>query len=148
MLNCWSVEHRSSFFCLLQNVWVCVCVGFVLCVSFGNMCTCIYFVLHCLYCVLLYCFVYVYVSLLVLSVLPPNDSSIAVQKNNVSYHIWKMFIGRWWKISVSWAVYWNVLWALLEESSLKCKNSERVILTSCRQTAAPTMLHGSENLIL
>jgi hypothetical protein len=24
------------------NVWVCVCVGFLMCVSFGNMCTCIY----------------------------------------------------------------------------------------------------------
>jgi hypothetical protein len=32
------------------NVWVCVCVGFVMCVSFGNMCTCIYCVLYCWYC--------------------------------------------------------------------------------------------------
>jgi hypothetical protein len=47
-----------NMFC---NVWVfvcvCVCVcrcgwvGFVMCVSFGNMCTCIYCVLYCLYCV-------------------------------------------------------------------------------------------------
>jgi hypothetical protein len=51
-------------FCI---VWVCVCVGFVMCVSFGNMCTGIYCVLYCLYCVL--CFVYVYLFLLVLSVL-------------------------------------------------------------------------------
>jgi hypothetical protein len=34
-----------------SNAWVCVCVGFVLCVSFGNMFTCIYCVLHRLYCV-------------------------------------------------------------------------------------------------
>ena len=33
-------------------VCVCVCVGFVMCGRFGNMCTCIYCVL--------YCFVYVY----------------------------------------------------------------------------------------
>jgi hypothetical protein len=26
------------------NVWVCVCVGFVMCGCFGNMCTCIYYV--------------------------------------------------------------------------------------------------------
>jgi hypothetical protein len=30
---------------------VCVFVGFVTCVSFGNMCICIYRVLYCLYCV-------------------------------------------------------------------------------------------------
>jgi hypothetical protein len=39
-----------------------------MCVSFGNMFTCIYCVLCCL--------VYVYVSLLVLYVLPPSDNSI------------------------------------------------------------------------
>jgi len=32
-------------------VWVCVCVGFVMCGCFGNMYACIYCVLYCLYCV-------------------------------------------------------------------------------------------------
>jgi hypothetical protein len=32
-----------SGFC---NVWVCICVGFVICGCFGNMCTCIYCVLY------------------------------------------------------------------------------------------------------
>jgi len=36
---------------------------------FGNMRTCIYCVLYCLYCVFSYCFVYVYLFLFVLSVL-------------------------------------------------------------------------------
>ena len=40
-------------FNLFCNVWICVCVGFVLCWCFGNMCTCIYCVLYCLYCVFL-----------------------------------------------------------------------------------------------
>jgi len=48
-----------SFVCVLYcdcfnlfcNVWVCVCVGFVMCGCFGNMCTCVYCVLCCLYCV-------------------------------------------------------------------------------------------------
>jgi hypothetical protein len=47
--------------CGFCNVWVCVCVGFVMCGCFGNMCSCIYCVL--------YCFVYVYLFLFVLSVL-------------------------------------------------------------------------------
>jgi hypothetical protein len=34
------------------NVWVRVDAGFVMCVSFGNMLTCIYCVLYCLCCVL------------------------------------------------------------------------------------------------
>jgi hypothetical protein len=29
-------------FNLFCNVWVCVCVGFVMCGCFGSMCTCIY----------------------------------------------------------------------------------------------------------
>jgi len=50
--------------CRFCNVWVWVCVGFVMyghvyvwvlgfvmCGCFGNMCTCIYRVLYCLYCV-------------------------------------------------------------------------------------------------
>jgi hypothetical protein len=55
-----------------------MCVGFVLCVSFGNVCTSIYCVL--------YCFVYVYVFLLVLSVLPPSDTLIAFNNNNNNTH--------------------------------------------------------------
>ena len=42
-------------FNLFCNVWVCVCVGFVMCGCFGKMCTCTYSVL--------YCFVYVYLFL-------------------------------------------------------------------------------------
>ena len=36
------------------NMWVCVCVGFVMSGYYGNMCTCIYCVLYCLYCVFLF----------------------------------------------------------------------------------------------
>jgi hypothetical protein len=54
-------------------VWACVYVGCIMCVNFGNVRTCI----NCV----LYCFVYVYVSLLVLSGLPPSDNSIAVNNN-------------------------------------------------------------------
>jgi len=67
-------------------MWVCVCVGFVMCRCFGNMCTCIYCVY--IFCaVFLYCFVYVYLLLFVLSVqvqglLPQSDNSIAVSNNN------------------------------------------------------------------
>jgi hypothetical protein len=38
-------------FNLFCNVWVCVCVNFVMCGCFGIMCTCICCVLCCLYCV-------------------------------------------------------------------------------------------------
>jgi hypothetical protein len=65
--------------CGCVYVWVCVCLGFVifgcvyvwvLCyVLFLVMCTCIYSALYCLFCVFLYCFVYVYVLLLLCSVL-------------------------------------------------------------------------------
>ena len=55
-------------FNLFCNVWVCVCVGFVMCGYCGNLRACIYCILYCLYCVL-YCFVYVYLFLFVLSVL-------------------------------------------------------------------------------
>ena len=55
-------------FNFLCNVWVSVCVRFVMCGCFGNMWTCIYcFVLFVLLC-FLYCFVYVYLFLFVLSV--------------------------------------------------------------------------------
>ena len=46
---------------LFCNVWVCVCVGFVMCGCFGNMCTCIYCVLYGLYCVFcIVSFMYIY----------------------------------------------------------------------------------------
>jgi len=42
-------------------VWVCVCVGFVICGLFGSMCTCVYCVLYCLYCVFcIVSFMYIY----------------------------------------------------------------------------------------
>ena len=53
--------------CVCVCVCVYVCVGFVMCGCFGNMCTCIYCVLYFLQ-YFLYCFVYVYLFLLVLSV--------------------------------------------------------------------------------
>jgi hypothetical protein len=62
--------------CMYVNVWVCVCVGFVLCVSFGN----VFLYLLCF--VLCVFFHYVYVSLRDLSVLPLNDNSVAVSDNN------------------------------------------------------------------
>jgi len=32
--------------CEFCNVWVCVCVGFVMCGCFGNVCSCIYFLCY------------------------------------------------------------------------------------------------------
>jgi hypothetical protein len=64
-------------------MWVCVCVGFVMCVSFGNMCTSIYYVVLFVPCFLC-CFVYVYIFLLILFVLPPSDNSIAVSSSTIS----------------------------------------------------------------
>jgi len=57
------------------NVWVCVCVGFVICGWFGNICTC--------FCCVLYFFVYLYLFLLVLSIpvyglLPRSEISIVI----------------------------------------------------------------------
>jgi hypothetical protein len=51
-ISCGCILYFGCFnlFC---NAWVCVCVGFVMCGCFGNMCTCIYCVL--------YCFVYIYI---------------------------------------------------------------------------------------
>jgi hypothetical protein len=62
---------RAGCFNLFCNVWLCVCVVFVMCGCFGNMCTSIYRVLCFLFLVLcfLYCFVYEYLFLYVLSVL-------------------------------------------------------------------------------
>jgi hypothetical protein len=67
--------------CFVMCGCVCGGGGFVMCVSSGNMCTCIYCVLYCLYGIF-YCFVYVYIFLLVLSLLPPSDNSIAVSNNS------------------------------------------------------------------
>ena len=55
--------------CGFCNVWLCESVGFVMCGSFGNMCTCIYCVFVLFVLCFLYCFVYVYLFLFVLSVL-------------------------------------------------------------------------------
>ena len=56
--------------CGVCNLWVCVCVGFVMCGSFGNLCTYIYCVLYFLFHIymcfvlfvlyFLYCIIYVY----------------------------------------------------------------------------------------
>jgi len=61
--------------CGFCNVWVCVCVGFVMCGCFDNcvgvliICVLV-FIVFCIVCtVFLYCFVYVYLFLFVLSVL-------------------------------------------------------------------------------
>ena len=42
--------------CGFYNVWVCVCVGFVMCGCFGNTCTCIYCVFYCFFYVYLFFF--------------------------------------------------------------------------------------------
>ena len=55
-------------FLMYGCVYLCVCVGFVMCGCFGNMCTCIYCVLYCVYSAF-YCFAYVYLFVSVLSVL-------------------------------------------------------------------------------
>ena len=54
--------------CGFCNVWVCACVGFVMCVFFDR---CVGVLAICLlaFTVFLYCFVYVYLFLFVLSVL-------------------------------------------------------------------------------
>jgi dolichol kinase len=60
---------------------LCGCVGFVMCVG---LVICVLYLLCFVLFVLcrLFCLVYVYVSLLVLSVLPPNDNQIAINNNN------------------------------------------------------------------
>jgi len=52
MCECVRMGFVMCGFC---NVWVCVCVGFVMCGCFGNTCTCIYcvFVWFCL-CIFLF----------------------------------------------------------------------------------------------
>jgi len=53
--------------CGFSNVWVCVCVGFVMCGCFNN---CVGVLVICVFVltVFLYCFVYVYLVLYVTSV--------------------------------------------------------------------------------
>ena len=61
--------------CVYVCVWnVCVCVGFVMCGCFGNMCTCVYCVLYFLYCV--------FVLFRLCIFMPPSDNSIAINNNN------------------------------------------------------------------
>jgi hypothetical protein len=65
-----------------HTVW-----GFVLCVSFGNICTFIYY--FCIYCTD-FIVSFMYVFLLVFAVLPPSDNSIAVNNNNNNNNYRKM----------------------------------------------------------
>jgi hypothetical protein len=51
-------------------VWVCVCVRFVLCASFGNMCTCVF----CIVCTVFFVLFRLCICFVVLSVLPPSDN--------------------------------------------------------------------------
>ena len=53
--------------CGLCNVWVCVCVGFVMCGCFDN-CVGILVICVLVFTVFLYCFFYVYLFLFVTSV--------------------------------------------------------------------------------
>jgi hypothetical protein len=80
-LYCGCCNMYCCYFNLFCIVWVCVRVGFVMCVTFGNVCTWIYCVLYCLYCV--FCIVsFMCVFLFVVSVLPASDNSIVVNNNN------------------------------------------------------------------
>ena len=54
--------------CGFCNVWVCVCVGFVMCGCFDS-CVGVLVICVLVFTVFLYCFVYVYLFLFVLSVL-------------------------------------------------------------------------------
>ena len=49
-------------------MWVCVCVVFVMCGCFGNICTCIYCVFVWLVMCFIYCLVYIYLFALCLLV--------------------------------------------------------------------------------
>ena len=53
--------------CGFCNVWVCVCVGFVMCGYFDN-CVDVMVICVLVFTVFLYCFVYVYLFLFVTSV--------------------------------------------------------------------------------
>ena len=62
--NVWVCVCVGVCMCGFCNVWVCVCVGVCMSGCFGNMCTCIYCALYCLYCVFVL-FLYVYLFLFV-----------------------------------------------------------------------------------
>jgi hypothetical protein len=71
-------ENQNNF---MFSVCVGVCVGFIMWVTFGNMCTFIYCVLYCLYCVF-YIVSVMCIFLLVLAVLSPSVNSIAVSSGS------------------------------------------------------------------
>ena len=53
--------------CEFCNVWVCVCVGIVMCGCFGNLCTCVYCVLcgsYCVFCIVAFMYIYSYLFFL------------------------------------------------------------------------------------
>jgi hypothetical protein len=50
----------SVCFNLLCNVWVCVCVGFVMCGCSVNICTCIYYFVLFVLCFYIVSFMYIY----------------------------------------------------------------------------------------
>ena len=63
VLSCTVVVLNYTFVILtcFVIVWVCVCVGFLMCGCLGHMCTRIYCVLYCLYCVFcIVSFMYIY----------------------------------------------------------------------------------------
>jgi hypothetical protein len=67
------------------DVWVCVCVSFVVCGVFGQFCGCFGNMFTCVYCVFvlfrLCIFVFV-LPLLMQGLLPPSENSIAVNTNS------------------------------------------------------------------
>jgi len=69
--------------CGFCNVWECVCVGFVMCGCFdncfGNMCTCIYCALDCVYCVLV---LFPLCIFILICFVCTSENSIAVNNNN------------------------------------------------------------------
>jgi len=93
--NVWMFVCVGFVMCGCVYVWVLYCVGFVMCGCvcvcgcFGNMCSCFYCVLYSLY--FFYCFVSVYLflfvqSVLVYGLLPPSENSITVNNNNNNYY--------------------------------------------------------------
>ena len=71
ILYCVCFNLYCGYFNLFCNVWVCVCVGFVMCGCFGNIrsseykhvCACIHCYLYCLYfvfCIVSFMYIYSY----------------------------------------------------------------------------------------